>query len=114
MVDKWLAQYEGKELELLRSFGNPYETISIRVQIDEHCMYLGDEETEHGPDGGHSIEIFTFDEENTRKAFLILSWSGMDPIEKLKSMLDETNRTRKFIDLCKEINIEFTRKLYFS
>lgn len=113
MINKWLAQYEGKELELFRNYGNPYETISIRVQIDERCMYLGDEEVEHGPDGGRSIKIFTFDRENTRKAFWLLSGGYRDPILALKEMLDETNRTRTFIALCKENNIEFTSKLYF-
>ena len=113
MVDTYLAKYEGKELELFRNYGNPYETISIRVQIDEGWMYLGDEEVEHGPDGGRSIEIFTFDKDNTRKAFRLLSWTGTDPIEQLKSTLDGTSRTHRFIDLCKELGIEFTRKLYF-
>lgn len=112
MIDKWLAFYEGKELELFRNYGNPYETISIRVQVDEGMMYLGDEEVEHGPDGGRSIKIYTFDRENTRKAFTLLSLNGLNPILALKSMLDESHRTHKFIDLCKEHNIEFSRNFY--
>lgn len=112
MIDKWIAQYEGKELELFRNYGNPYETISIRVQVDEGSMYLGDEEMEHGPDGGRSIVIYTFDRENTRKAFFLLSGEDRDPIQVLQSMLDEAGRTCKFIDLCKANNIEFSRNFY--
>ena len=112
MLNKWLAQYEGQELELFRNFGNPYETISIRVQIDNHCMYLGDEEVEHGPDGGSSIKIFTFDRENTRKVLWLLCDGYRDPILALKEMLDETHRTRKFLDLCKENDIVYTAQLY--
>lgn len=113
MIDKWFSQYEGKELELFRNYGNPYETISIRIQVDEGMIYLGDEEVEHGPDGGRSIRIYTFDQENSRNVFALLSQTGTDPVEALKRMLDETHRTRKFIDLCKEQHIEFTSNLYF-
>lgn len=113
MVDTYLAKYEGKELELFRSSSNPYETVSIRVQMDAGCMYLGDEETEHGPDYGHSIRIFNFDKDNTRKVFLVLSQSGMDPILKLKSMVDDIRRTQEFIRLCKENNIQYSSNLYF-
>lgn len=112
MIGKWLAQYEGKELELFRNYGNPYETISIRVQVADGMMYLGDEEVEHGPDGGSSIVICTFDQENTRKAFALLAVNYQDPILVLKNMLDETHRTRKFLDLCKENNITYDRNFY--
>ncbi len=112
MVNQWLAQYEGKELELFRNYGNPYETISIRVQIDEGCMYLGDDEMEHGPDYGRSLKIYTFDKENTRKAFELLHGGAYDPIQVLKGMLNERHRTRLFIDLCTEHNIAFDVKYY--
>ena len=113
MIDQWLNQYEGKELEIFRNYGNPYETISIRVQVVEQCMYIGDEEVEHGPDGGRSIRILTFDKENTRKAFELLSGEDKDPIMVLKGMLNETNRLQPVRKLCQDNNIKFTEAMYF-
>ena len=113
MADHWLNQYEGKELELFRNYGNPYETISIRVQVDEQCMYVGDEEVEHGPDGGRSIRIFTFDKENTRKAFTVLSGGYQDPVLVLKGMMNEKDRLKPLRKLCEDNHIEFTEAMYF-
>ncbi len=114
MIDYWLNKYEGKQLELFRNHGNPYETIIIRVQLDEQELYVGDEEIEHGSDGGSSMRILSFDKENTRKAFSVLSGSGSDPIEALKAMLNENQRLAPFMKLCQEHNIAFTNKLYFG
>ena len=36
----------------------------------------------------------------------------MDPIMQLKFTLNEANRTHRFIDLCKDLGIEFTQKFY--
>ena len=113
MIDYWLAKYEGQQLELLRNHGTPYETIIIRIQMDEQELYVGDEEIEHGPDGGSSMRILSFDKENTRKAFSALSRQGRDPVDALKAMLNEKERLAPFQKLCQEYNIEYTNKLYF-
>lgn len=114
MIDYWLNKYEGKELELFRNYGNPYETISIRIQMDEQKLYVGDEEIEHGPDGGSSMRLLSFDKENTRQAFAVLSQCGNDPVEVLKAMLNETDRLAPFQKLCQENNIEYSNNLYFG
>lgn len=114
MVDYWLNKYEGQQLELFRNYGNPYETIIIRFQLDEQELYVGDEEIEHGPDGGSSMRILSFDKENTRKAFSALYQGYKDPVEALKAMLNETDRLAPFQKLCQENNIEYSNKLYFG
>ena len=45
MIDYWLEKYEGQQLELFRNHGNPYETIIIRIQLDEQELYVGDEDS---------------------------------------------------------------------
>jgi len=112
MAEFDLSQHEGKELELFRNYGNPYETISIRVQIDDGCMYLGDEEFEHGPDGGHSMRLYTFDAENTRKVFQYLSQDDRDPIEMLKGFVNDNVRTHAFTALCDKLGIAYVEHFY--
>lgn len=114
MVNYWLKKYEGQQLELFRNHGNPYETIVISVQVDDQELYVGDEEIEHGPDGGSSMRILSFDQENTRKVFSALSPCGNDPIDALKAMLNERERLAPFRKLCEENHIEYTNKLYFG
>ena len=111
-MNQWIAHYEGQQLLLYRDPSNPYEDIRISIQVDGGCMYLGDEEYAYGPDGGHSMKIFTFDQENTEKVFDLLSEDGSDPVMVLKHMLGYPHRTRKFISLCEEKGIQFTGELY--
>lgn len=114
MINYWLKKYEGQQLELFRNCGNPYETIVISVQVDGQELYVGDEEIEHGPDGGSSMRILSFDKENTRKVFSALSRNGSNPIDALKAMLNERERLSPLRKLCEENNIVYTNNLYFG
>lgn len=108
-----VIQHEGKNVLLYSDPSNPYESIYIRAKIENGCLTVTDEEIEHGPDGGSSCRILTFDKENTKKVMALLSFGGADPFAALKAMMGYEQRTRVFTDSCTKLGIVFDNSLWF-
>ncbi|MBR1759114.1 MAG: NAD(P)H-dependent oxidoreductase [Lachnospiraceae bacterium] len=102
-----------KEELLYSDPSNPYESIYIHAKIEDDCLTVVDSECEHGPDGGWSYRIITFDRENTVKAIDFLSQGGRDPFATLQRMLGYEQRTRKFREACDERGIQYQDRLAF-
>lgn len=112
-ASKWICSFEGKERLLYSDPTNPYESIYIRAKISDGKLTITDSECEHGPDGGWSRRIITFDKQNTIKAIALLMENNTDPLQALKKMLGYNERTMLFREACVTAGIEFKNQLSF-
>ncbi|MBR5344596.1 MAG: hypothetical protein IK127_02055 [Clostridia bacterium] len=91
---------------------NPYESIYIRAKISEGSLTITDEESEHAPGGGSSLEELKFDTMNTQKVFLFLLEIDPNPYLALSSMMSYMQRTKVFQAACQVRSIQFQKKLF--
>lgn len=110
-IKQWISDSKRTDKLLYSDPRNPYESIYISAKIIDGKLTVTDSECEHGPDGGWSHRIISFDEENTEKGFAFLLDRNADPFQALADMLSYKARTADFLDACNAKEICFENHL---
>ena len=112
-ITRWIMQSEGSEELLYSDESNPYESVCIRARIFGGALTVIDSECSHGPDGGWSHRILSFDRSGTEQVFDFLLDMLPSPFAALKRLVGYNDRTQRFAEECEKRGIAFESRWSF-